>query len=84
VAVESSQQRLEHDENAVLEIMADDHDASFQSIAIKAGFVNDGRPSKPKVQRVMRRLVEFGLATKHRNNKYRISKKGLEEIGRKS
>jgi hypothetical protein len=79
--LEAGRRRLEHDENRVLEIMAADPDASFESIATKAGFVHDGRPSKTKVHRIMRALVTYGFAVQHRNGKYRITKKGNDEIG---
>jgi Bifunctional DNA primase/polymerase, N-terminal/AAA domain len=78
--IEAGEARIETDENRVLEILAANPDISLSSIAIKAGFVNDGRPSKPKVQRVLRALLAYGFVTQHRNKKYRITKKGKDEI----
>lgn len=80
-SVEAGEARIETDENRVLEIMAANEDISFASIAIKAGFVNEGRPSKPKVQRIMRALLAYGFVTQFRNKKYRITKKGEDAIG---
>lgn len=78
---EAGMKKQENDENRVLLIMADYRDASFEQIAIKAGFVTGGRANKSKVARIMQSLLKHKFVEKHRNGKYRLTAKGRREIG---
>lgn len=79
--LEAGRQKLEGDENKVLKIMAVNPNATFEHIAVKCGFVSEGRPSTAKVQRLIKSLVEFKFVQKYRHGKYKITEKGKGEIG---
>jgi hypothetical protein len=80
--LEDGRRVLERDEDAVLEALADNPDASQETIAIRVGFTIDGRANKAKVNRILKVLAEYKFVVKHRRGKYRITTKGEEEIGR--
>jgi hypothetical protein len=81
LTMEEGRRKLENDENRVLKIMAASPNATFEQIAVRCGFVNEGRPSRSKVQRIIKSLLEFSFVSKHRNGKYKLTKKGETEIG---
>jgi hypothetical protein len=78
--LDAGRAKLKSDENLVLGFLAANPEITFEGIAIKAGFVKDGRPNTSKVQRTLKTLCEFGFAVKHRRGEYRITKKGKEEL----
>lgn len=68
----------EDDENLILKIIAASPKGTIRSIADTANF------GMSKVYRVISRLIENKFIEKHRNNKYRITRKGRREIGQES
>jgi predicted transcriptional regulator len=78
--LEAGEQRIETDENKVLEVLAANPDIAISNLAIKAGFTTDGRANKAKVHRIMRALLSYNFVTQFRNKKYQITKKGEEAL----
>jgi predicted transcriptional regulator len=80
MVLEASQQRVQTEGDTVLNILTVEPGASFNRIAERAGFVNEGRPNKSKVQRLMKNLEDFKLVEKHRNKRFYITEKGKKEL----
>jgi predicted transcriptional regulator len=80
VAVEAGEQRRERDEDTVLDILMTEPGASFNQIATKAGFVNEGRSNKSKVSRLMKNLEAFKLVEQRRNKRFYLTEKGKKEV----
>jgi hypothetical protein len=81
ITLEASEVVQEQEENRLLTAMHDDPRASFTALANRCGFVIDGRPLKTKVSRLVQRLAEDKMLSKHRGGKYRLTQKGRREIG---
>ena len=80
ITLEASEVTQEQDENRLLHAMHDDRGASF-ALASRCGFVLDGRPLKAKVQRLVARLVDDKMLSRHRGGKFKLTRKGRHEIG---
>ena len=79
--LEAGEQVQESDEDKVMRLIHTNPKASFATLAEKAGFSFNGRPQKQRIQRIVERLRDDRLVTKHRGGKYRLTKKGAKEIG---
>jgi hypothetical protein len=80
MTLEASQQRVQTEGDTVLNILTVEPGASFNRIAERGGFVNEGRPNKSKVQRLMKNLEDFKLVEKHRNKRFYVTEKGKKEL----
>jgi hypothetical protein len=80
ITLEANQQRIKSDGDTVLNILAIEDGASFNRIAERAGFVNDGRLNKSKVSRLIKNLEAFKLVKKERDNRFHITENGKKEL----
>jgi hypothetical protein len=80
ITMEASQQRIKNEGDIVLNILTIEPGASFNRIAERAGFVNEGRPNKSKVSRLMKNLEAFKLVEKRRDDRFYITEKGKKEL----
>jgi hypothetical protein len=74
----------EEDDKTVLRLIHTDKQASYSSMAERAGWKwPDGSPAKSKVQKIVRRLLEARLIVKFHRTKYRLTRKGCRVIKEK-
>ncbi len=74
IAVEIAEANQESDENLIMKIIAASPRHSMAKVAEVARF------TKAKVQRILNRLVEDKMMSRHRS-KYKLTEKGKKEIG---
>ena len=81
ITVEAGEQFREADENRLMRFMHANERASFSELASKMGFTENGAPQKYRVQRIIARLKDDKMVEKYRGGRYRLTRKGEEEIG---
>jgi AAA domain len=79
--LEAAEVVQEGDENKILNAIYKHPKASFAELAKRVGFMVGGQPHKIRVQRIIERLRDDKLITRHRGGKYRLTPKGEKEIG---